>query len=97
MQRGSLLDLSCVLREAVDIARINQTLRDAAAARPELIGVTEDPIVSSDVLGCRQTLIFDTRATERVGARMLKVLGWYETLGHACRVIDVVRLYGALA
>ncbi len=97
VQRGSLLDLSCVLREAVDIARINQTLRDAAAARPELIGVTEDPVVSSDVLGCRQTLIFDTRATERVGARMLKVLGWYETLGHACRVIDVVRLYGALA
>jgi hypothetical protein len=27
---------------------------------------------------------------------MVKVLAWYESLGHACRVLDVVRLYGKL-
>jgi glyceraldehyde 3-phosphate dehydrogenase len=36
------------------------------------------------------------KATQRAGARMAKALGWYETLGHACRVLDVARLYAAL-
>lgn len=93
VQKGSLLDLSCVLRNVADAGHINQALRDAAAARPELIGVAEDPIVSSDVIGCRQSLLFDAPGTQRAGTRMVKALGWYETLGHACRVLDVVRRY----
>lgn len=96
VQRGSLLDLGCVLREPADVQQINLTLQAAARDRPELIGIAVDPIVSSDVLGCRQSLLFDSLATQRVGARMLKVLAWYETLGHACRVLEVVRRYGSL-
>ena len=57
----------------------------------------EDPIVSCDVIGCRQTLLFDAKGTQRAGSRMVKTLAWYETLGHACRVLDVVRTYAALA
>ena len=93
VQHGSLLDLNCVLREVADAGRINQVMREAAAARPELIGVAEDPIVSSDVIGCRQSLLFDAQGTQRAGTRMVKTLAWYETLGHACRVLDVVRAY----
>ena len=98
VQRGSLLDLNCVLRKGgVEVAAINDAMRAAAAARPELIAVAEDPIVSSDVIGCRHSLLFDLIATQRAGARMAKTLGWYETLGHAWRVLDVARLYGALS
>ena len=75
---------------------INAAMREAAASRPALIGVTEDPIVSSDVIGCRQSLLFDCQATSRAGKRLLKALAWYETLGHACRVLDVVRTYARL-
>ena len=97
VQRGSLLDLNCVLRDVVDAEAVNELMRAAAAARPRLIAVAEDPIVSSDVIGCRHSLLFDLIATQRAGARMAKTLGWYETLGHAWRVLDVARLYGALS
>lgn len=96
VQRGSLLDLNCVLRNVVDAEAVNGIMRAAAAAKPQLIAVAEDPIVSSDVIGCRQSLLFDARGTQRAGTRMVKTLAWYETLGHACRVLDVVRTYAAI-
>ena len=97
VQQGSLLDLNTVLRaEGVTVDAVNEAMRAAARAQPELIGVTEDPIVSSDVLGSRHSLLFDTKATQRAGTRLLKTLAWYETLGHACRVLDVARAYAAL-
>ena len=98
VQHGSLLDVDAVLRlDDVSAQSINSAMRSAAMAQPSLIGVTEDPIVSSDVIGCRQSLLFDCQATARAGKRMVKALAWYETLGHSCRVLDVVRTYAALA
>jgi glyceraldehyde 3-phosphate dehydrogenase len=98
VQHGSLLDVNAVLRaDAVTAEAVNEAMRAAAAAQPELIGITEDPIVSSDVLGSRHSLLFDSKATQRAGKRLVKTLAWYETLGHACRVLDVARAYAALA
>ncbi len=36
------------------------------------------------------------RATIKAGKKIVKVLAWYESLGHACRVLDVVRQYSKL-
>ena len=97
VQRGSLLDLNCVMQDgAVTVEQVNEAMRAAAAEQPALIGATDDPIVSSDVIGCRQSLLFDARATIKAGKRIVKVLAWYESLGHACRVLDVVRRYSRL-
>jgi glyceraldehyde 3-phosphate dehydrogenase len=97
VQRGSLLDVNCVMRDgSVTIDQVNEAMRAAAARFPDLIGITDDPIVSSDVIGCRQSLLFDTRATLKAGKKIVKVLAWYESLGHACRVLDVVRYYEGL-
>jgi glyceraldehyde 3-phosphate dehydrogenase len=97
VQRGSLLDLNCVLRDGgVTVEQVNEALRSAAKNHPRLIGVTDDPVVSSDVIGCRQSLLFDCRATLKAGKRIVKVLAWYESLGHACRVLDVARHYSRL-
>src|SRR6185503_8631991 len=96
-QRGSLLDVNCVMRDGnVTVDQVNDAMRVAAAKRPGLIGITDDPIVSSDVIGCRQSLLFDSRATLRAGKKIVKALGWYESLGHACRVLEVVRQYSKL-
>ncbi|HUF41644.1 MAG TPA: glyceraldehyde 3-phosphate dehydrogenase NAD-binding domain-containing protein [Verrucomicrobiae bacterium] len=95
VQKGSLLDVNCVMQgDKVTVEQVNETMRAAAAGRPQLIGVTDDPIVSSDVIGCRQSLLFDARASLKAGKRIVKALAWYESLGHACRVLDVVRQYG---
>jgi glyceraldehyde 3-phosphate dehydrogenase len=97
VQQGSLLDLNCVMQDGnVTAKQVNEAMRAAAADHPTLIGMTDDPIVSSDVIGCRQSLLFDSRATLKAGKRMVKVLAWYESLGHACRVLDVVRHYSSL-
>ena len=97
VQRGSLLDLNCVMRDAgVNVKQVNEVMRTAANNHPLLIGVTDDPVVSSDVIGCRQSLLFDSQATIKAGKRIVKVLAWYESLGHACRVLDVVRHYSRL-
>ncbi len=98
VQRGSLLDVNCVMRDAgVTVKQVNEAMRAAADNHPHMIGVTDDPVVSSDVIGCRQSLLFDSRATLKAGKRIIKVLAWYESLGHACRVLDVVRHYSRLA
>src|SRR4030095_13643261 len=91
VQQGSLLDVNCVMHDnGVSAAQDNNATRAPANAHPLLIGSTDDPIVSSDVIGCRQSLLFDAQATLKAGKNMIKVLAWYETLGHACRVLHAV-------
>jgi glyceraldehyde 3-phosphate dehydrogenase (phosphorylating) len=41
-------------------------------------------------------LLFDSRATLKAGKKIVKALAWYESLGHACRILDVVRCYSNL-
>jgi glyceraldehyde 3-phosphate dehydrogenase len=97
VQRGSLLDVNCVMHEnGVAAQQVNEVMRSAAQDHPQLIGITDDPVVSSDVIGCRKSLLFDSKATLKAGKNIVKVLAWYESLGHACRVLDVVRHYGKL-
>jgi len=97
VQRGSLLDLNLVLEdENFSAADATQLMLGASQALPDLIGAASDPIVSSDVLGCSQSLLFDLKATTKAGKRTLKVLGWYESLGHASRLLEVARTYASL-
>lgn len=97
LHSGCLLDVNLVLQDAaVDVARFNAAVRDGAAGLGAVFGITDDPIVSSDVLGSTLSLLFDTAATEKAGAHIIKALGWYENLGHAARLLDVARLYRQL-
>ena len=63
---------------------------------PELIGVTPDPIVSSDVKGCSQSILFDLKGTLKAGSNLVKLLVWHESLGHARRILDLAALYAGL-
>ena len=97
VQNGSLLDLNIVFEHAgVSVADVNTAMLEAAARSPELIAVARDPIVSSDVIGCPQSLLFDSQATMTAGQRIIKTLAWYETLGHANRILDVLTTYARL-
>ena len=97
VQEGCLLDVNLVMADSsVDVDAINDAMRVAAAAKPGIIGVVEDPIVSSDVIGNPLSLLFDTKGTIKAGSYTVKTLSWYENLGHAARLLDVVRLYAGL-
>jgi glyceraldehyde 3-phosphate dehydrogenase len=96
VQEGCLLDVSLVMKDAAVTAEdINEAMRAAAATQRGIIDVVEDPIVSSDVIGNAHSLLFDTKGTIKAGSQTIKTLGWYETLGHAARLLDVARLYAA--
>lgn len=97
VQEGCLLDTTLVLdRDDVSVDEVNAAMREGARRFANSVAVTEDPIVSSDVLGSDYSLLFDARGTLRAGAHFIKTLGWYETRGHAARLLDVARLYQRL-
>jgi glyceraldehyde 3-phosphate dehydrogenase (phosphorylating) len=97
VQEGCLLDVNLVMADSsVTAEDINEAMRAAASGLPGIVDVVEDPIVSSDIIGNPHSLVFDTKGTIKAGANTIKSLSWYENLGHAARLLDVVRLYHAL-
>ncbi|MEP4486735.1 type I glyceraldehyde-3-phosphate dehydrogenase [Marinobacter alexandrii] len=97
VQEGCLLDVNLVMSDAsVTPEDVNEVMRAAAGKLPGILEVVEDPIVSSDVIGNPHSLVFDTKGTIKAGLNTIKTLSWYESLGHAARLLDVVRLYSKL-
>ena len=59
-----------------------------------LIGYTSDPIVSSDVIGREETMVFDAKATMLTADKLLKTLCWYDNgWGFSKRILDTISLY----
>lgn len=94
VQEGCLLDVNLVFEDAAVTADdVNRVMIEAAKVLPGQMGVIDDPIVSSDVLGSSLSLLFDIQGTLKAGEHFVKTLSWYETRGHAARLIDVAQLY----
>ncbi|MGV6807614.1 MAG: type I glyceraldehyde-3-phosphate dehydrogenase [bacterium] len=95
VQKGSLLDLNLVMEDpACTEEDVNRALRQGADEHPHLLGVVDDPIVSSDIIGNRVSALCDTQATLKAGSRIVKTLSWYDNgLSQACRMLDVLNLY----
>jgi glyceraldehyde 3-phosphate dehydrogenase (phosphorylating) len=91
---GSVTDLVATLKREATIDEVNAAYR-AAAQRGPLAGklvYTEDPIVSSDIVGSSASCTFDALATMAIG-NMVKVLGWYDNeWGYSHRLVDLTTL-----
>ena len=73
---------------------INLIMDDAESKLPKLIKVIDDPIVSSDVVGMKESIVFDRVGTLKIGENMVKTLAWYDNgYNHASRILDVISLY----
>jgi glyceraldehyde 3-phosphate dehydrogenase len=96
---GSLLDLTTVLKKAdIDINELNKAVETAANKYPNIIEIVEDPIVSTDVIGNKHSVVFDKMATLKTSGRMLKTLTWYHTaLAQAARIKGLILKYHNLA
>ena len=94
---GSVTDLTATLNSDVTIESVNAAFR--AAADGELSGVlvyTEDPIVSSDIVGEPASCTFDAGMTKVLGKRTVKIVGWYDNeWGYSNRVVDLTTLVGS--
>jgi len=91
---GSVTDLVATLKREASIEEVNAAYR-AAAERGPLAGklvYTEDPIVSSDIVGSSASCTFDALSTMVIGS-MVKVLGWYDNeWGYSHRLVDLTTL-----
>jgi glyceraldehyde 3-phosphate dehydrogenase len=94
---GSVTDFTGVLNRDVTVAEVNAAFEAAASSGPlsKVLTYTDDPIVSSDIVGSPASCTFDSGLTMVIG-NMVKVLGWYDNeWGYSNRLVDLVQLVGA--
>ncbi len=87
---GSLTDLTAEIETDASVEEINAAFRDAAGGNLEgILEYTEDPIVSTDIVGNPHSCIFDALSTMTTG-NLVKVVGWYDNeWGYANRTVDI--------
>ena len=90
---GSLTDITFNVKRAVTINEINAAFKSAAQTTLKgILDYTEDPIVSVDVIGNKNSCIFDAQLTSVID-KMVKVVGWYDNeIGYSSRIIDLILL-----
>ena len=86
---GSLADLTLLFEKAPSISDVHACLLEHAARYPDVLGVSSDELVSTDIVGDTRSSIVDTKMTMQVG-EMTKLLCWYDNeAGYATRLVDM--------
>ncbi|WP_072939817.1 type I glyceraldehyde-3-phosphate dehydrogenase [Flavobacterium granuli] len=90
---GSLTDITFNVKRDVSIEEINEAFKLASQTTLKgILDYTEDPIVSVDIIGNRNSCVFDAQLTSVID-RMVKVVGWYDNeIGYSSRIIDLILL-----
>jgi glyceraldehyde 3-phosphate dehydrogenase len=91
---GSVVDLTVECRRATSVEEVNGALRAAADAGPlqGILDYTEDPIVSSDIVGSPRSSIVDGQLTAAMDGTRLKVVAWYDNeWGYSNRLVDLAQ------
>ena len=88
---GSLTDITCYVKKEVSIEEINQRFKEVSEnGLKGILAYTEDPIVSVDIIGNRNSCVFDAQLTS-VLHKMVKIVGWYDNeIGYSSRIIDLI-------
>ena len=97
VQDGSITDFVGILGKEVTVDEINDAFRQAAGAGPlaKVLEYSDDPIVSSDIVGSPASCTFDSPLTMAMGS-LVKVLGWYDNeWGYSNRLVDLAVIIGS--
>ncbi|MEO9852914.1 MAG: type I glyceraldehyde-3-phosphate dehydrogenase [Reichenbachiella sp.] len=92
---GSITDLVATLKREVTVEEVNAAMKAAAEGPMKgILKYTEDPIVSSDIVGDPHSSIFDAGITSANG-KMVKVASWYDNeAGYSNRAADLIAKIG---
>ncbi|MEE8340698.1 MAG: glyceraldehyde 3-phosphate dehydrogenase NAD-binding domain-containing protein [Candidatus Neomarinimicrobiota bacterium] len=95
---GSCVDLSTELENMPAVDELNSAIKSYADGELKgIVGYTDDPIVSSDVVGTGETMIFDGKATMLTQERLLKTICWYDSgWGFSKRILELIEAYSKL-
>lgn len=95
---GSCVDLSTELKNMPSVKELNAAIKSyAEGSLKGIVGYTDDPIVSSDVVGISETMIFDGKITMITQDKLLKTLCWYDSgWGFSKRILELIEAYSKL-
>jgi len=96
---GSITDFTFVTRQSTSVEEVNQIFIDASndPRYRGILAVTDEPLVSSDIIGRPESSIVDLDMTRVVDGTLVKVLAWYDNeWGYSNRLIEEVIKAGDL-
>ena len=89
----SVVDFTADVARPTTAEELNAAFREAAAGPLKgILGVSDEPLVSTDFRGDARSSIIDAASTMVIGGTMVKVIAWYDNeWGYSCRVADLIR------
>ena len=96
VQDGSITDFTGILGREVTVEEINEAFKKAATTGPlsKVLVYTDEPIVSSDIVGSPASCTFDSKLTMASGS-LVKIFGWYDNeWGFSNRLVDLALMMG---
>ena len=93
----SVVDFTADVENATTAEELNAAFREAAAGPMKgILGVSDDPLVSSDFRGDPRSSIIDSALTMVLDGTMVKVIAWYDNeWGYSCRCADLISYVAA--
>jgi glyceraldehyde 3-phosphate dehydrogenase len=95
---GSIVDITFISKKSTTAEEVNEILKTASKSDrwSKVFAITEEPLVSSDILGDSHASIADLEMTRVVGGNLVKVLAWYDNeMGYTYTLVDHVIKTGA--
>jgi glyceraldehyde 3-phosphate dehydrogenase len=88
----SVVDFTADVSRETSVTELNDAFREAAAGPMQgILGVSDEPLVSTDFRGDSRSSIIDADSTMVLGGTMVKVISWYDNeWGYSCRVADLI-------
>lgn len=95
---GSVSDVVAVLKKDVTEDEVNKSFRDAADDNLKgIMDVTEEPLVSHDIIGNPHSVTIQAEQTKVISGNMVKVVGWYDNeWGYSSRLVDLAEKISTL-
>src|SRR3989338_1936095 len=90
---GSIVDITFIAKRSTTVGEVNEILKKAATEErwKKIFAVTEEPLVSADIIGESHASIADLEMTRVVDGNLVKVLGWYDNeMGYAHTLVGHV-------
>lgn len=92
---GSITDFTCLLKKKTSVEKVNKAMKKASETYLKgILEYSEEPLVSSDIIGNKHSSIFDSQLT-KVNGKLVKVCAWYDNeWGFSARMVDMLKLMG---
>jgi glyceraldehyde 3-phosphate dehydrogenase len=93
----SVVDFTAELERPATVEELNDAFRSASEGPMKgILGVSDEPLVSTDFRGDTRSSIIDAESTMSLGGTFVKVISWYDNeWGYSCRIADLVAFVGA--